>query len=81
MRKYFGRLGNRSWWFFGTKSETGPNPEKVWIFRAAYVPIQVRKHFMCILGITRARFQLNRSIQVFLGRFAFIECRSDCALV
>jgi hypothetical protein len=28
MRKYFGRLGNRSWWFFGTKSETGPNWRK-----------------------------------------------------
>ena len=42
MRKYFGRLGNRSWWFFGTKSEPGSESKTVWIFRAAYVPI--RRH-------------------------------------
>jgi len=42
MRKYFGRRGNRSWWFFGTKSETGSDPETVWLFRAVYVPI--RRH-------------------------------------
>jgi len=42
MRKYFGRRGNRSWWFFGTKNEDGSDPETVWIFRAVYVPI--RRH-------------------------------------
>jgi len=42
MRKYFGRLGNRSWWFFGTKSRTGPEPETVWLFHAASMPI--RRH-------------------------------------
>jgi RNA-directed DNA polymerase len=42
MRKYFGRRGNRSWWFFGTKNEEGSGPETVWLFRAVYVPI--RRH-------------------------------------
>src|SRR5271168_2782121 len=42
MRKYFGRRGNRSWWFFGTKNEDGSDPETVWLFRAVYVPI--RRH-------------------------------------
>lgn len=42
MRKYFGRRGNRSWWFFGTKHEEGSGPDTVWLFRAVYVPI--RRH-------------------------------------